>query len=41
MPADFLSRNVVEPIQMSDEEFSDQQSEDPFCQALKQAMYNL
>jgi hypothetical protein len=35
MPTDYMSRNIVEAIKMSDEDLADQQNKDPFCQAIK------
>jgi hypothetical protein len=35
MPADYLSRNVVEAIRISDEDFTNHQSNDPLCEIVK------
>jgi hypothetical protein len=35
MPADYLSRNVVEALRISDEDFANHQNNDPFCQTVK------
>ena len=40
MPADFLSRNVVEAIRISDEDLSEKQKEDPLCQTVKNILKN-
>ena len=35
MPADFLSRNVVAPIDLSDSELQKQQDDNKMCKAIK------
>ena len=35
MPADFLSRNVVESIEISDEDLASLQDKDTFCKSIK------
>ena len=35
MPADFLSRNVVETIKISDEDLASLQDKDTFCKSIK------
>ena len=35
MPADFLSRNVVESIEISDKDLANLQDKDTFCKSIK------
>jgi hypothetical protein len=35
MPADYLSRIVVEPIRISDEDLANKQNKDPMCVMVK------
>jgi hypothetical protein len=35
MPADYLSRNVVEAIRISDEDLAEKQINDPLCQTIR------
>ena len=40
MPADYLSRNVVEVVKMSGEDLADQQDKDSFCKTIKYILKN-
>jgi hypothetical protein len=40
MPADYLSRNVVEAIRMFDKDQTDHQNKDPFCKTNKNKRKN-
>jgi hypothetical protein len=41
MPADYLSRNVVEAIDMSNEDLAEMQNQDKFCVSLKHLLKKL
>ncbi len=41
MPADYLSRNVVEAIDMSNEDLAEMQDQDKFCASLKHLLRKL
>jgi hypothetical protein len=41
MPADYLSRNVVEAIDMSNEDLAEMQDQDKFCKSLKHLLGKL
>ena len=41
MPADFLSRNVVESIEISDEDLAMLQDKDTFCKSIKSLLLDL
>jgi hypothetical protein len=40
MPADYLSRNIVEAIRITDEDLAEKQSRDPLCQTVKNILEN-